>query len=90
MLVIPGTPRLLLILSAQPGQGGDFGLLDEGAAAARNNLAVGRIVVKQWDQIADAEALLDIANAFVTSVRSQSSEGITPSDFVTAVLKKFG
>ncbi|XP_062218459.1 non-structural maintenance of chromosomes element 4 homolog A-like isoform X2 [Phragmites australis] len=42
------------------------------------------------EQIADAEALLDIANTLVTSVRSQSSEGITPSDFVTALLKKFG
>ncbi|XP_066163090.1 non-structural maintenance of chromosomes element 4 homolog A isoform X1 [Oryza sativa Japonica Group] len=42
------------------------------------------------EQIADAETLLDIANTLVTSVRSQSSEGITPSDFVTAMLKKFG
>ncbi|KAG8058380.1 hypothetical protein GUJ93_ZPchr0002g23559 [Zizania palustris] len=48
------------------------------------------LVQRPREQIADAEALLDIANTFVTSVRSQSSEGITPSDFVTAVLKKFG
>ena len=42
------------------------------------------------EQIADAEALLDITTTLVKSVRSQSSEGITPSDFVTALLKKFG
>ncbi|KAG8070139.1 hypothetical protein GUJ93_ZPchr0006g46007 [Zizania palustris] len=48
------------------------------------------LVQRPREQIADAEALLDIANNLVTSVRSQSSEGITPSDFVTAMLKKFG
>jgi hypothetical protein len=37
-------------------------------------------------QIADAEALfaLQFASTFVTSVRSLSSEGIVPSDFITA------
>lgn len=39
--------------------------------------------------MADAEALLDLANTLVTSVRSQSGEGITPSDFVNALLKNF-
>ncbi|RLN09945.1 hypothetical protein C2845_PM11G02170 [Panicum miliaceum] len=48
------------------------------------------LVQKPREQIADAEALLDIASTLVTSVRSQSSEGITPSDFITALLKKFG
>jgi cytochrome c-type biogenesis protein CcmH/NrfF len=48
------------------------------------------LVQRPREQIADAETLLDIANTLVTSVRSQSSEGITPSDFVTAMLKKFG
>jgi non-structural maintenance of chromosomes element 4 len=47
-------------------------------------------VQRPREQIADAEALLDIASTLVTSVRSQSAEGITPSDFVTALLKKFG
>jgi hypothetical protein len=47
-------------------------------------------VQRPREQIADAEALLDIASTLVTSVRSQSSEGITPSDFITALLKKFG
>lgn len=48
------------------------------------------LVQRPREQIADAEALLDIASTLVTSVRSQSSEGITPSDFVTALLKRFG
>ncbi|WVZ77500.1 hypothetical protein U9M48_025359 [Paspalum notatum var. saurae] len=48
------------------------------------------LVQRPREQIADAEALLDIASTLITSVRSQSSEGITPSDFVTALLKKFG
>ncbi|RLM80635.1 hypothetical protein C2845_PM12G05580 [Panicum miliaceum] len=48
------------------------------------------LVQRPREQIADAEALLDIASTLVTSVRSQSSEGITPSDFITALLKKFG
>ncbi|KAL5976883.1 hypothetical protein ACLOJK_021218 [Asimina triloba] len=47
-------------------------------------------VRKPREQVADAEALLDIANTLVTSVKSQSNEGITPSDFVTALLEGFG
>ena len=47
-------------------------------------------VQRPREQIADAEALLDITTTLVKSVRSHSSEGITPSDFVTALLKKFG
>lgn len=47
-------------------------------------------VQRPREQVADAEALLDITTTLVKSVRSQSSEGITPSDFVTALLKKFG
>ncbi|XP_072995107.1 non-structural maintenance of chromosomes element 4 homolog A-like [Typha latifolia] len=49
-----------------------------------------QFVQKPREQVADAEALLDIANTLVTSVRSQSNEGITPSDFVTALVSKFG
>lgn len=48
------------------------------------------LVQRPREQIADAEALLDITTTLVKSVRSQSSEGITPGDFVTALLKKFG
>ncbi|RWV89226.1 hypothetical protein GW17_00048631 [Ensete ventricosum] len=42
------------------------------------------------EQVADAEALFDIANTLLTSVRSQTSNGVTPSDFVTALLRNFG
>lgn len=48
------------------------------------------LVQRPREQIADAEALLGITNTLVTSVRSHSSEGISPSDFITALLKKFG
>ncbi|KAF9587249.1 hypothetical protein IFM89_039530 [Coptis chinensis] len=41
------------------------------------------------EQVADAEALLDIANTIVASVKSQNSDGITPSDFITSLLSKF-
>jgi len=40
--------------------------------------------------VADAEALFDIANSLVTAFRSQANEGMTPSDFVTALLRRFG
>ncbi|CAN6177528.1 unnamed protein product [Urochloa humidicola] len=47
-------------------------------------------VQRPREQIADAEALLDLATSLVTSVRSHSVLGITPSDFVAGLLKKFG
>ncbi|KAL0905618.1 hypothetical protein M5K25_024051 [Dendrobium thyrsiflorum] len=47
-------------------------------------------VKKPREQVADAETLLDIASTLAISVRSQNSEGVTPSDFVTAILKNFG
>ncbi|KAG9456686.1 hypothetical protein H6P81_001194 [Aristolochia fimbriata] len=47
-------------------------------------------VQKPREQIADAEALLDIANTLVQSVKLQSNEGMSPSDFVTGILKNFG
>ncbi|KAL5707665.1 hypothetical protein ACHQM5_018537 [Ranunculus cassubicifolius] len=43
-------------------------------------------VQKPREQVADAEALLDIANTIVASVRSQNNDGITPSDFITSLL----
>ncbi|CAM0910006.1 unnamed protein product [Alopecurus aequalis] len=49
-----------------------------------------QLVQKPREQIADAEALLDIATSLAASVRSQSALGITPSDLVAALLKKFG
>lgn len=47
-------------------------------------------VQKPREQVADAEALLDITNTLVTSVKSQSSAGITPSDFLTCLIRDFG
>uniref|UniRef100_A0A1D1XPL1 Non-structural maintenance of chromosomes element 4 n=1 Tax=Anthurium amnicola TaxID=1678845 RepID=A0A1D1XPL1_9ARAE len=47
-------------------------------------------VQKPREQVADAEALLDIANTLVTSVRSHGNDGLTPSDFLTAILRNFG
>jgi len=47
-------------------------------------------VQRPREQIADAEALLDLAASLVTSVRSHSVVGITPSDFVAGLLNKFG
>ncbi|XP_031499701.1 non-structural maintenance of chromosomes element 4 homolog A [Nymphaea colorata] len=48
-----------------------------------------QLVQKPREQVADAEALLDIANTLVTSVKSQNNEGITPADFITSLLNDF-
>lgn len=45
---------------------------------------------KPREQVADAEALLGLANTLVSSVKSQSNEGITPADFVSHLIKEFG
>jgi hypothetical protein len=47
-------------------------------------------VEKPREQVADAEALLDIATSLTASVRSHAALGITPSDLVGGLLKKFG
>ncbi|KAH7512396.1 hypothetical protein FEM48_Zijuj12G0086500 [Ziziphus jujuba var. spinosa] len=49
-----------------------------------------QFVQKPREQVADAEALLDITSTLITSVKAHSSEGITPSDFVTCLLRNFG
>uniref|UniRef100_F6GUE2 Non-structural maintenance of chromosomes element 4 n=1 Tax=Vitis vinifera TaxID=29760 RepID=F6GUE2_VITVI len=49
-----------------------------------------QFVQKPREQVADAEALLDIANTLVTSVKSQTNAGVTPSDLVTCFLSKYG
>ncbi|KAJ0961696.1 hypothetical protein J5N97_000015 [Dioscorea zingiberensis] len=49
-----------------------------------------QFVQKPREQVADAEALLDIANTLVTSVKSQINDGLTPSNFVTALLRNYG
>nr|GEY14978.1 non-structural maintenance of chromosomes element 4 homolog A-like [Tanacetum cinerariifolium] len=42
------------------------------------------------EQVADVEALLDITNTLVTSVKEQSNEGVTAGDFVSSLLRGFG
>ncbi|KAK9069208.1 hypothetical protein SSX86_013324 [Deinandra increscens subsp. villosa] len=49
-----------------------------------------QLVQKPREQVADAEALLDITNTLMTSVKAQSNEGLTAGDFVSCVLKNFG
>nr|DAD29994.1 TPA_asm: hypothetical protein HUJ06_031462 [Nelumbo nucifera] len=45
-----------------------------------------QLVQKPREQVADAEALLDIASTLVTSVKSHGNEGTTAADFVTSLL----
>lgn len=47
-------------------------------------------VQKPREQVADAEALLDITSSFVKSVKAQKNDGVTPSDFVTCLFRDFG
>ncbi|XP_060177509.1 non-structural maintenance of chromosomes element 4 homolog A isoform X2 [Lycium barbarum] len=47
-------------------------------------------VQKPREQVADAEALLDITNTLVTTVKAHSNGGVTPSDFVSCLLRDFG
>ncbi|KAJ6756392.1 NON-STRUCTURAL MAINTENANCE OF CHROMOSOMES ELEMENT 4 [Salix purpurea] len=47
-------------------------------------------VQKPREQVADAEALLDITNSLVALVKAHGNDGITPSDFVNGLLRDFG
>ncbi|KAJ8436782.1 hypothetical protein Cgig2_032010 [Carnegiea gigantea] len=47
-------------------------------------------VQKPREQVADAEALLDIAATLVTTVKSHSKDGLTPSDFISSLIHEFG
>ena len=51
---------------------------------------MGFSVQKPREQVADAEALLDITNTLMSSVKAHGSHGITPSDFVSGLLRQFG
>ncbi|CAI8614090.1 unnamed protein product [Vicia faba] len=42
------------------------------------------------DQVADAQALLDVTKSLVVSAKGHSSGGLTPSAFVTHIIEKFG
>lgn len=48
------------------------------------------LVQKPREQVADAEALLGIANTLASSVKSHSNEGITPAEFVNCLLNEYG
>ncbi|WVY92483.1 hypothetical protein V8G54_031571 [Vigna mungo] len=47
-------------------------------------------VEKPREQVADAEALLDLTRTVVGSVRSLANEGVTPSQFVSSLLIRYG
>lgn len=47
-------------------------------------------VQKPREQVADAEALLDITSTLVSSVKAHGNEGITPSDLVNSLVRDFG
>lgn len=47
-------------------------------------------VQKPREQVVDAEALLDITNSLVTTIKSYGNEGFTPSDFITGLIENFG
>lgn len=49
-----------------------------------------QLVQKPREQIADAEALFDITNTLVISVKAYNSDGVTPSEFVSCLLRDFG
>ncbi|KAK6149211.1 hypothetical protein DH2020_016736 [Rehmannia glutinosa] len=49
-----------------------------------------QLVQKPREQVADAEALFDITNTLVSSVKAYNNEGVTPSDFVSCLLRDFG
>ncbi|KAL1550018.1 non-structural maintenance of chromosomes element 4 A-like [Salvia divinorum] len=49
-----------------------------------------QLVQKPREQVADAEALFDITNTLVTSVKAYNNDGLTPSDFVSCLLRDFG
>ncbi|XP_062005465.1 non-structural maintenance of chromosomes element 4 homolog A-like [Rosa rugosa] len=48
-----------------------------------------QLVTKPREQVADAEALLDIASTLMTSVLAHNKEGITASCFVNCILSDF-
>ncbi|KAJ9184694.1 hypothetical protein P3X46_004396 [Hevea brasiliensis] len=48
------------------------------------------LVQKPREQVADAEALLDITKSLFTYVKAQGNDGITASDYITCLLREFG
>ncbi|KAJ7971451.1 Non-structural maintenance of chromosomes element 4 [Quillaja saponaria] len=48
-----------------------------------------QLVHKPREQVADAQALLNLTNTLVSSMKAYKSDGITPSDFVSCILRDF-
>lgn len=46
-------------------------------------------VQRPLEQLADGEALLDLADVLVSSTKAENRDGPTPAEFVTAVLRNF-
>ncbi|XP_021656752.2 non-structural maintenance of chromosomes element 4 homolog A isoform X2 [Hevea brasiliensis] len=63
-----------------------------GAALRARYLAVKNLIIvqKPREQVADAEALLDITKSLFTYVKAQGNDGITASDYITCLLREFG
>lgn len=49
-----------------------------------------QLVTKPREQVADAQALLDITKSLVVTARAHGGGGLTPSSFVAHMLKEFG
>ncbi|KAK7259519.1 hypothetical protein RIF29_25128 [Crotalaria pallida] len=49
-----------------------------------------KLVNNPREQVADAQALLGITKSLVMSVKSHVNGGLTPSDFVSHIIKEFG
>ncbi|XP_059669564.1 non-structural maintenance of chromosomes element 4 homolog B-like [Cornus florida] len=49
-----------------------------------------QMVSKPREQVADAEALMDILSSVVISVKAHGNEGLTPADFITGLLGAYG
>lgn len=46
-------------------------------------------VQRPLEQLADGQALLDLADVLVSSSKAENRDGPTPAEFVTALLKNF-
>lgn len=62
---------------------------DKFTSAFKEVESLHQLVQKPREQVADAEALLEITNSLVTSVRAQSNDGLTASDFVTCLVRDY-
>ncbi|CAL5005368.1 unnamed protein product [Urochloa decumbens] len=66
---------------------------NEERAALRSQYAAARDAIRvqrPLEQLADSEALLDLADALVSYTKAENRDGPTPSEFVAALLRRFG